>query len=117
MLQPPTGWTTPAKIIDVIDGDTLRVLVERKLIVRLLHCYAAETRTTNLKEKRRGELAKQYMQAMLPLGHPVTVHIPANTIDFSDLLTLNRVLGRVWSDGRDLSEEMVAAGHATATKD
>lgn len=117
MLQPPTGWTTPARIIDVIDGDTLRVEITRRLIVRLLHCYAPESRTTNKAEKKRGEAATAYMLAMVPLGHPVCVHIPANTIDFADLLTLNRVLGRVWSDGRDLSEEMVAAGHATATKD
>lgn len=116
MIQPPNGWTTKAKVISVHDGDTLTVEVSRRIDVRLLGCWAPEIRGVNGAELRRGQAAAAYLQALAPIGSDVVLHVPANTADIEDWMTMGRVLGRVFATGRDVSDEMVAAGHATAAK-
>jgi endonuclease YncB( thermonuclease family) len=45
------------------------------------------------------------------------LEIPLDRADnLADVLTLGRVLGRVWIDGKDVGAVMVADGFATATK-
>lgn len=112
--EPPLGYTTKAHVIRCIDGDTVVVEIRKKLRIRLLDCWAAETRTRDLEEKKRGLEAKKYLQDWID-QREVTLHIPGND-DLSKILTLNRVLGRIWADHKEVSTEMVEAGHATKTK-
>ena len=120
MKPPQTGWTTPAEIVRVIDGDTLVVRVSRELHVRLLDCWAPESRTTDLEEKHRGLKSKEFLQKLIDDAgvQDARLFVPTNgEQDLSSVLTLGRVLGKVWlANGTDLSETMVEAGKATAAK-
>lgn len=121
--KPNPGWTTPAKIKRVIDGDTLVVEVTRTIHVRLLDCWAPESRTKDAAEKKRGLAAKEHLKQLIEgsrAGGECLVMIP--TEDNGDLLsvmTMGRLLGYVWVGGeeRSLSEQQVLAGHATRTKE
>ena len=65
MQQPPKGITTDVKLVKVIDGDTVDVEITRKVRVRLLDCYAPETRTRDTAEKVKGFESKKYLHDML----------------------------------------------------
>lgn len=102
-----------ATINEVVDGDTLDVSVTHSFRVRLLDCWAPETRGP---EKEKGLAAKGHM-IRLAAGKDAVVSIPIHD-DLSKSLTLGRVLARVHVIGqeKDLSTQMVAAGHATKEK-
>lgn len=114
---PEPSWTTPATCTRVIDGDTIEVEVTRKIRVRLLDCWAPETRTKDLKEKAKGLKSKQDLADWIE-GKPVLVQIPTDSGgELNSIMTMGRVLGRVWTaDGMDVAESQVAMGHATKTK-
>jgi endonuclease YncB( thermonuclease family) len=122
ITAPAPGITLDAQVTRIVDGDTIdcTVLVPLVFRIRLIDCWAAETRTKDLDEKRRGLAAKAYLEKLIG-RNPVRVHIPGRA-KLGDMLTLDRVLGRVWptQGGKplagDLSSRMVEAGHATTTK-
>ena len=112
---PAPGLTIDAKCVRVLDGDTIEVESTVRYRIRLLDCWAPESRTSNVAEKQRGLRSKSRM-VQLAEGQPVRVSIPL-TGDLTDATTLGRFLGRAWlEDGRELSEIMVAEGLATKTK-
>lgn len=115
---PEPAWTTPAKVVYVIDGDTVVVDVTRRLRIRVLDCWAPESRTRDLDEKHRGLAAKENMCRLLPVGSPVTVSIPTSIDgDVQDVLTMGRFLAHVWSaDGVNVADAQFKAGHATREK-
>jgi len=101
-------------VIRVIDGDTVDVEIRRVLRVRLLDCWAPESRTRDLEEKKRGLASKAHLKKLID-GKDAVLHIPGN-VDFKKVLTFNRLLGRLWVDGNDVSESQVKAGHAKLNK-
>lgn len=112
------GLRIPARVTEVIDGDTIEIEVRRKMRIRLLDCWAPETRTTDQVEKQRGQAAAEYLTAEAN-GEIVVVEIPIEAGErFGEAMSFDRVLGRVFrqSDGQDLGELMVEAGHATREK-
>ena len=119
-LSPPRGFCIDGRVARVIDGDTVVVRSEIEYQVRLLDCWAPESRTKDLDEKTRG-LASKARMTEIATGKPVRVHMPA-TGSVTDMVTMGRVLGRVWitQDGKpepiDLSGLMVSEGLATTTK-
>ena len=126
MQVPPKGITTDVKVVRVVDGDTVDVEITRKIRVRLLDCYAPETRTKDSAEKIKGFESKKYLHNMLTEGFyndlaarkkkQVTLFIPADEQgEIKDNFTFNRVLGRLFINGEDVSELMVEAGKATKT--
>ena len=123
---PEPAWTTRAKVLRVIDGDTLEVEVRRVFRVRMLDCWAPESRSDprlneakRAAEKSRGQAAKENL-ARLASGKEVTVQIPlSGDGDVSKVWTMGRVLGRVWlveQPDKSLSVQQVEAGHATTEK-
>jgi hypothetical protein len=42
--EPRPGWTTAGEVVAVKDGDTVRVRLTREFDVRLLDCWADESR-------------------------------------------------------------------------
>lgn len=118
---PPRGVTMDAEVVRVIDGDTIVLRTSVEYHVRLIDCWAPESRTTDKSEKAKGLKAKARMQQLAATGSAVRVHVPTGE-DLSDVMTLGRVLGRVWlMDGEspassDLSAVMVREGLATEQK-
>lgn len=104
-----------AKIIDVHDGDTVTVLVQKQLKIRLLDCWSPEL------SQPEGISAKNYLQSILKNDDEIMVEIPLTT-DVSKSLTFGRFLGFIYKDingdgqEENISNEMVKAGHATKTK-
>jgi endonuclease YncB( thermonuclease family) len=109
------GLTFPATVTRVIDGDTVEVEIKRKIRIRLLDCWAPETRTTNLVEKAKGIKSKKNLQKEAE-GQPVSVSVPIEAGGkFGDAMTFGRVLGHIVrsNDGVDLSVLQVESGYAT----
>ena len=128
--EPQPGWTTVGKVVAVKDGDTVKVRITREIDVRLLGCWSAESRRDpRIKSqidqeaaKLRGIAAKEHL-TRIALGKRCTLTIPTHTddeddttSDIGDVFSLSRALGRVWVDGKDLSELQVERSYATATK-
>ena len=117
---PQKGFCLDGTVTRVIDGDTVVVRSEIEYHVRLLDCWAPESRTKNLAEKSRGLQAKARMFE-LAAEQPCRVFMPAAD-SVTDMITMGRILGRVWilRDGQparsDLSAVMVSEGLATTQK-
>lgn len=110
------GITFPAKIVRVLDGDTVEVEIRRVVRIRLLDCWAAETRTTDLQEKKKGLEAKEYLKE-LSLNKDAVISVPIEADGkFGDSMSMGRVLGKVRIKEGDLSEIMVEKGYAFKTK-
>ena len=127
MKEPPKGITTAVKVVRVIDGDTVDVEITRTIRVRLLDCWAPETRTRDPEEKVKGYESKKYLHDLLKQvfyndlaarkQKKVTLFIPADEQgELKDNFTFSRVLGRLFVSGEDVSELMIEAGKATRTK-
>lgn len=115
--KPQTGFTARCKVVRIIDGDTIVVKWEFEEHIRLLSCWAPESRTTDPEEKVRGLAAKQHLIDLAKPGTEGIVFIPAG-YDLSKTQTLNRLLGYVWIDGNEksLNEIQVESGHAKLVK-
>ena len=127
--EPQPGWITVGEVAEVVDGDTVDVEIRRRVRVRLLECWAEESRRDpRIKNdidrdaaKLRGIAAKEHL-TRIALGKRCVLMIPTQTngeeitSDVGDVFTLSRALGRVWVNGQDLSELQVERGYATRTK-
>ncbi len=128
--EPQPGWITVGKVVRVKDGDTVKVRITREFDVRLLGVWAPESRRDPRIKNRidqdaaklRGIAAKEHL-TRVALGKRCVVMIPTQTdgddettSDVGDVFSLSRALGRVWVDGKDLSELQVERGYATRTK-
>jgi endonuclease YncB( thermonuclease family) len=110
------GLTFGGKVTRVLDGDTLEVEVRRTVRIRLLGCWAPETRTRDMEEKQRGLAARAYLNDAC-FGRDAVVTVPMEPdARFGEAMSMGRVLGYVAVDGSDLSEHMVQGGHATKEK-
>jgi len=118
---PPRGFTVDGTIVRVIDGDTVVVRSHIEYQIRLLDCWAPESRTKDLAEKQRGLAAKARMQQLADCQQCRVFMPAAGTV--ADMITMGRILGRVWilQDGSptdtDLSTIMVKEGLATSKKE
>lgn len=118
MNRPLPGLTGRAVVTHVVDGDTVDLEIRIDARIRLLDCYAPESRTTDLEEKKKGLAAKANME-LLCQGETGIVHIPfTHAQSLTDILTLDRILGKVWMDNSDtdLSTQQVSDGYASSTK-
>lgn len=109
---PPLGWTTWAEVVDVHDGDTVRVRVTREIDVRMEDCWAPELRDPGGPESRGN------LMAYAPLGERLYLFVPGSERGrLSDEFTFGRVVGRLYTvGGQDLSRMQVEDGHARASK-
>lgn len=123
---PEPAWITPARVIRVIDGDTVEVEIRKTLRVRMLDCWAPEShRDGRVDESEREEqkalgIASKKSLEKYAQDRDVILRIPtASDGDISQVFTLGRVLGELWlvTDSKEsLSERQVRLGHATKTK-
>jgi endonuclease YncB( thermonuclease family) len=107
---PPLGITTRAKVVRVLDGDTLQLEVRYRVTCRMLDCWAPEKNTA------AGEKAWEDLE-MRAAGKDVVLHIPtADARSMVDVLTFGRVLGYVYENNESLSEWQVKKGNATTKR-
>lgn len=112
---PPTGWTTSGRIVRVLDGDTIEMEVVKRIRVRLLDCWAPETRGD---ERDSGMVSRQYLHDMAH-QQPAILHVPTvGSRHVGEATSMGRVLGIVWlaGDRHSLSDRMIESGHAWGTK-
>ena len=116
MQQPAEGFTTKAKVTRIIDGDTVDVEITRQVRVRLKDCWAPEKRSRDIVEKQKGMASLSHLATILD-DKKIVLFIPADDKDeIKDIFTFGRVIGHIFLDGEDVSEHMIAAGHATKEK-
>ncbi len=120
---PEPGWTTQARCLRVIDGDTIEVEIRRVIRVRMLDCWAPESKldarlphAAQTAEKQAGIASRENLRRLCE-GRDVVIHIATST-DVAKAMTMNRWLAQVWLPGDDesLSQKQVKAGHATKAK-
>lgn len=114
---PPIGLATACRVVRVIDGDTVEVEITRSCHVRMLQCWAPESRTTDKVEKARGMDSKEHLRDLIAEEDQGTLFVPLQT-DLTEAMTLGRVLGYIWrkGDSKSLSQMQVDGGFATAAK-
>jgi len=100
----------PCRVVEVVDGDTVTVEITLQARVRLLDCWAPENGTPE------GDAATRYVKRIVDQKDVVLEVDIASTRRLDDAFTFGRLLGRVYLNGRDLSEQIVLAGHATKAK-
>jgi endonuclease YncB( thermonuclease family) len=110
-------------VLRVIDGDTLEVEIRRVVRVRMLDCWAPESRkdrrvakAAQTAEKQSGIAARENLRQLCE-GRDVIVQIPSH-VEVAKGITLNRWLANVWveGDGESLAEKQVAGGFAERVK-
>lgn len=109
---PPLGVTSRGTLTRVVDGDTVDVEVRYTVRVRFSDCWSPERSMSG------GQKATDDLKS-IALGKPVVLHIPTGQASsLADVLTLNRVVGTVWLDGKgeSLSEYQVRMKNASTTK-
>jgi endonuclease YncB( thermonuclease family) len=119
--MPSPAITGNGRVVRVIDGDTVEIETTIRFRVRLLSCWAPESRTSDKAEKRRGLEAKAFLKCVLQEDSAVRWSIPFGPA-LQDSITLGRVLGRVWrldpgGSDADVSEIMTEAGYASPKKE
>lgn len=118
MKQPQPGITARCFVTRVVDGDTLDVEVRINTRIRLLDCWAPELHGGTEYLKELGVKARDNLVDLCTGGYGV-VNIPTEQAhSTTDLLTFDRLLGRVWMEGQadDLSSQQVLAGVASSGK-
>ncbi len=121
------GWSTPAQVIDVHDGDTVTVRVVREFNVRLEDCWAPEVgprlgnKTVSAEERKRGQKAKEVLEGLLleTDGHvilKIPTKQPEGSLDANAAITFGRPVGRISIKGKDVSETLIELGFATKNK-
>ena len=102
------------KVTKVVDGDTIDVIMDMgfdimyKSRVRLFGIDTPESRTRNLDEKKRGLLAKKYLQEALKAGNKLSI----KTYKDNETGKFGRILGEVFADGVNLNLKMCKEGYA-----
>lgn len=112
---PEMATTVACRVVRVIDGDTVEVVVQQVYRVRLIDCWAPETRGDS---KTQGLASKEHLREHIGRhGLDAVLSVPWSE-DSAKSWSLGRVLGRIWLRGqnRSLSEVQCDAGHATPAK-
>jgi endonuclease YncB( thermonuclease family) len=116
MTKPQSGFITDAKVLRVIDADTIEVEITRRFPLRLTHsCPQTDYKVQfNAPEKNtaEGQDAIDFVKDLLD-DHEVTVFIPAGRSDsLTDINSFNRLLGNIWVDGKGwLTNLLLENGH------
>lgn len=123
VAPPVPSWTTQARCLRVIDGDTLEIEVRRVIRVRMLDCWAPESKldprvsqADRETEKFAGQASKENLRRLAE-GRDLIVQIPSGE-DVAKSITMGRWLAHVWveGDGESLAEKQVRGGFAETTK-
>lgn len=97
-MNPEPGITVDARVIRVLDGDTIEVEIKRCFKVRFKDYNAAELNTMTGKE------AKDLLIKQFEDNNNVTLFIPTHSGDrLMDFHSFERVVADVWHEGKQLN--------------
>ena len=105
-------FTYSAKILEVIDGDTVDVEIDlgfdiRHLVrVRLFGINTPESRTRNKDEKQKGVAAKNRLKELVE-GKTVRIETKKDSTE-----KYGRYLGVVFIDETNINSQLIKEGHA-----
>lgn len=112
-------YTYQAKVIKIIDGDTLDLDIDlgfgvhRHQRIRLSNIDTPELRNSDPLIKEAAKVAKIYLEQLLPIG----VMVKLNSTEYEKY---GRALGKIWTLDKDLqpqieiNSELVRLGYAKA---
>ena len=110
-------WTYRAKVVRVIDGDTVDVDIDlgfgiwqKNERVRIMGIDTPESRTRNKIEKKFGLAAKAKLKSLLGPNPVLQTTISKKGEDMKG--KFGRVLGDFLVDGKQVTEIMCKSGHA-----
>ena len=105
-------WTYRAKVVRVIDGDTVDVDVDlgfgiwqKNERVRIMGIDTPESRTRNKIEKKFGLASKQYFKDWVAKYDSVLV-------ESTEKGKFGRILGELWTFDTNINEKMIERHHA-----
>lgn len=107
--QPRPGFTTEAKVVRIIDADTIEVEVKRTAKIRLLGCNVPD------KDKVKSEEAEDWVKGIVAAYNgDVILFVPAgkDPLRIGDIHSFERILGELWIGGLNVSEQLVRLGYA-----
>lgn len=108
MEEPKEGFTTKAKVIRVIDGDTVEVEIKRTFPVRLIDPDNLD-KHFNMPERGtyRGEMVTKFLRNLLT-GYDVNLWIPAgkSSMKLTDINSFNRIIGAIWYRGQSVATQL-----------
>ena len=110
-------WTYRAKVIRVIDGDTVDVDIDlgfgiwqKNERVRIMGIDTPESRTSDIQEKFFGQRAKAFLEKWVTAGD---VTLRTKTYDAKG--KFGRILGELWYAGKhNINQKMIDEHHAVA---
>ena len=116
MTQPATFVYKIAKVLRVVDGDTLDVIfdlgfdVMLKQRIRMFGIDTPESRTRDKVEKKFGLASKKYLKDNIAIAKDVVckTHVRDARGKFG------RVLGEIWCDGTNMNKQMIEENMAVA---
>lgn len=98
--MPEPGFTTVAKVVDVHDGDTIKVEVTRTFSVRIRDLLVAELNT------EKGKQAAEFLRNRL-MNSEILLFIPSNDPHkLMDINSFSRLIGDIWKDKIDIVDVM-----------
>tara|TARA_B100000925_G_scaffold285933_1_gene262935 strand:+ start:1598 stop:2041 length:444 start_codon:yes stop_codon:yes gene_type:complete len=105
-----------ARVLRVIDGDTIDVIfdlgfdVQLKQRIRMFGIDTPESRTRDKTEKKFGLASKKYLKDTVASADEIVckTHVADARGKFG------RVLGEIWCDGENINSKMIQEGYAVA---
>ena len=111
-------WTYRAKVIKVIDGDTVDVDIDlgfgiwqKNERVRIMGIDTPESRTRDKVEKKFGLASKQFVKDMMPVGSKQVLKTQIDRSGEDKKGKFGRILGDFLIDGKKLTETMIKEGY------
>lgn len=123
MQQPPIGLTVPVRFIRVLDGDTIEVAFEERLIVRLTddeeNYNSPEThKPAPPEEIKRGLEAKKELETLIKEAKQLVIYIKGSEDrSLKDLVCIGgRVVAQGFVDEENIADIMTKKGFNVGLK-
>jgi micrococcal nuclease len=106
------GWAYRAVVASITDGDTLRVVADLGFnsyvyhSIRIARLDAPELFTSDPLGREKGRTARAHLESICPPGTKCLIRTDKDKQSFG-----RYIASITLSDGRDVAEQMVLAGH------
>lgn len=102
--MPEPGICTDGTVIHVLDGDTVRIKIEKYIDVRIDKLKCDELKDKD-PDKRERAIKARVRLIELVKDRMVRLFVPASSRGYiKDILTLDRVVGDIYIEGQNVSK-------------